>query len=72
MQNLEMYIYLDNDVTKKNLKVTIGLEKLVVIVNGVTLIDGKWKDKINTDETYWTIETGEVEEYKGRYLHINL
>lgn len=55
MQNLEMYIYLDNDITKKNLKVTIGLDKLVVIVNGVTLINGKWKDKINTEETYWTI-----------------
>ena len=54
------------------MKVTIGLDKLVVIVNGNTLIDGKWKDKINTEETYWTIENGDLDDYKGRYLHLNI
>jgi hypothetical protein len=43
-----------------------------VVVNGVTLIDGKWKDKINVEETYWTIEDGEQDGYKGRYLHLNI
>jgi hypothetical protein len=42
-----MFIYLDKDVTKKNLKVTIALDKLQVILNGNSFIDGKWKDKIN-------------------------
>lgn len=72
MQNLEMFVYLDEAITKKNLKITIAFDKLVVIVNGVTLIDGKWKDKINTEETYWTIETGDLDVYKGKYLHINI
>ena len=36
-------------VTKKNMKVTIAHDKLAVVVNGVPLIDGKWKDKINTE-----------------------
>lgn len=67
-----MFIFLDEAVTKKNLKVTIGLDKLVVVVNGNTLIDGKWKDKINTEETYWTIESGDLDDYKGKYLHINV
>lgn len=67
-----MFIFLDATVTKKNLKVTIGLDKLGVFVNGVALIDGKWKDKINTEETYWTIEDGELDNYKGKYLHINV
>lgn len=67
-----MFIFLDSTVTKKNLKVTIGLDKLGVVVNGVALIDGKWKDKINTEETYWTIEDGELDNYKGKYLHINV
>ena len=48
MQNLEMFIYLDQNITKKNLKVVITFEKLFVQVNEVTLIDGKWKDKINS------------------------
>lgn len=67
-----MFIFLDATVTKKNLKVTIGLDKLGVFINGVALIDGKWKDKINTEETYWTIEDGELDNYKGKYLHINV
>lgn len=67
-----MFIFLDATVTKKNLKVTIGLDKLGVFINGVALIDGKWKDKINTEETYWTIEDGELDNYTGKYLHINV
>lgn len=67
-----MFIFLDATVTKKNMKVTIALDKLAVSINGVALIDGKWKDKINTEETYWTIEDGELESYKGKYLHINV
>ncbi len=43
-----MFIFLDQSVTKKNMKVTIALDKLGVFINGVALIDGKWKDKINT------------------------
>lgn len=48
------------------------MQKLTVIVNGAPLIDGKWKDKINTEETYWTIESGEMEGYVGKYLHLNI
>jgi hypothetical protein len=67
-----MFVFLDQGITKKNMKVTIGGDKLGVFVNGTTLIDGKWKDKINTEETYWTIEDGELENYHGKYLHINI
>ena len=44
----------------------------MVIVNGVAIIDGKWKDKINTEETYWNIIEGEIEDYKGKYHYINV
>ncbi len=43
-----MFIFLDNDVTKKLMKVNITIDKLQVICKGVTLIDGKWKNKINS------------------------
>jgi hypothetical protein len=42
-----MFIFLDNDVNKKTLKVIISIDKLQVICKGNTLIDGKWKSKIN-------------------------
>lgn len=67
-----MFVYLDAGITKKNVKVVISLEKLFISVNGVVLIDGKWKDKVNTEETYWTIEDGELDNYKGKYMHINI
>ena len=72
IQNLEMFVFLDDSITKKNIKVTHAIDKLVVIVNGITLIDGKWKDKINTEDTYWTIENGDLDGYKGKYLHLNI
>jgi hypothetical protein len=72
MQNVELFVFLQPNDSKKNMKVTITTEKLVVLVNGSPLIDGKWKDKINAEETYWTIEEGELDNYKGKYLHINV
>ena len=50
-----MFVFLENDVNKKLTKVDITIDKLKVICKGVTLIDGLWKNKINADETYWTI-----------------
>ena len=38
------------------------------MVNGAALIDGKWKDKINTEETYWTIEDGEIDDSEANRL----
>jgi len=67
-----MFIFLEAGITSKNVKVKIVMDKLQVLVNGVALIDGKWKDKINVEETFWTIEEGELENYKGKYMHINV
>ena len=50
-----MYIFMESTVSKKQIKVDIGFSKLFVSVAGQTLIDGKWKDKINTDDSFWTI-----------------
>lgn len=47
-QNLEMFIFIDADVTKKNSKVNISMDKLEITVKGQSLINGKWKGKINT------------------------
>eukprot|EP00919_Chromeraceae_sp_WS-2016_P052332 GHVR01124203.1.p1 GENE.GHVR01124203.1~~GHVR01124203.1.p1 ORF type:complete len:111 (+),score=11.22 GHVR01124203.1:461-793(+) len=67
-----MYIYLDEAITKKNVKLNITFDKLFMSINGTAFIDGKWKERINSEESFWTIETGEIEDYKGKYLHINV
>lgn len=50
-----MYVFLNSTVNKKQLKVKLTFDGLYVNVNGETIIDGKWKDKINTDDSFWTI-----------------
>jgi hypothetical protein len=38
-----MFIFLPENITKKNLKVTYDIDNVKIIVNGTTLIEGKWK-----------------------------
>lgn len=67
-----MYIYLDSSINKKQIKVNIGLDSLKVDLAGNTVIDGKLYDKINVEDSIWTIEEGEIQDYKGKYIHINI
>jgi hypothetical protein len=53
-----MFIFVDPDVIKKSTKINFTIDKLEVTVKGQSLINGKWKNKINPEETYWTIEDG--------------
>ena len=53
-----MYIFVDSDVIGKTTKINYTIDKLDVIIKGQSLISGKWKNKINPEETYWTIEDG--------------
>lgn len=38
-----MFIFIDNTVNKKQIKVDIGLQTLKVVINGNAIIDGKLK-----------------------------
>jgi hypothetical protein len=44
-----MFIFVDSDVTKKNTKINISIDKLEVTIKGQSLINGKWKNKINPE-----------------------
>ena len=50
-----MYIFIDSAVNKKQIKVNIGLDSLKVVIAGDTVIDGKLYDKINAEDSIWTI-----------------
>lgn len=67
-----MYIFIDSSLNKKQLQVKIDVDKLKVVIAGETVIDGKWKERINSEESFWTIEDGEVQDYSGKYIHISL
>ena len=53
-----MFIFLDSDINKKLIKVKMSIDTLQVDIRGTSFIDGKWKNKINAEDTYWTIEDG--------------
>jgi len=65
-----LYVFVPKDVNKKLVKVNIGLDTLKVYVNGQAVIDGKLKGKINADDSLWTIEEGQIQDYKGKYINI--
>ena len=44
-----MYIFVDQDVNSKNTKINFTIDKLEVTVKGQSLINGKWKNKINPE-----------------------
>ncbi len=67
-----MYIYVGNDVTKKDVKINITVDTLKVVVKGETIIDGKLKSKINAEDSLWTLESGQIQDYKGKYININI
>jgi hypothetical protein len=67
-----MYIFVDKDITKKDVKVTIGLDTLKVLVKGQPIIDGKLKSKINTDDSMWELDSGQIQDYKGKYINVNI
>lgn len=41
---MHLYIYLDDDVNKKDVKVTFDPKKIFVSVKGKTIIDGEWTE----------------------------
>lgn len=48
------------------------LDSLQVVVADQAVMDGKLYDKIDPEDSIWTIEDGEVQDYKGKYIHINI
>ncbi len=44
-----MFIFLEADVSKKNMKVSFTIDKLEIVIKGQSLINGKWKNKINPE-----------------------
>lgn len=60
-----MYVYVESNVKSKVVKVDFSRKHLKVSIEGKTLIDKNFSDNINSDDSVWTLEDGEVQDYKG-------
>lgn len=58
--DLEITVDLESDVTKKDLKISFGQEKVSVKVKGETKIELTLFDKIRPDECNWTLSKGKL------------
>jgi len=66
-----MYIPIGENINKKMLVVNYNIDSLLVQIKGQEpIINGKFHEKINVDDSVWTIEDGELEGKKSRYIHI--
>lgn len=66
-----MYIPIPENINKKMITVNYNIDSLLVQVKGQEpIINGKFYEKINVDESVWTIEEGELDGKKSRYIHI--
>ena len=61
-----------DNIKGKDLTVDLQPNKLVVQIKGQkeSLIDGEFFEKINSEDSLWTLENGEIQDYKGKYVHI--
>lgn len=67
-----MFVFLPEDFNKKLLKVDIHTLSLKITYKNEVMIEGKWKNKINAEDSLWTIEDSQVQEFKGKYLHLSI
>jgi len=58
--DLEISVEVEADVTKKDLKISFGQEKISVKVKGDTKVELTLFDKIRPDECNWTLSKGKV------------
>lgn len=59
MEELTVFIPLQQDISKKQLNVNIGADKIHVSTKDgkMVFIDGEWSDKISLDDLNWCIST---------------
>lgn len=66
-----MYIPVDEGVKGKDVTVTITPSTfLVKIGKNDPIINGEFYEKILNDTSVWTIETGGILDYDGKYIHV--
>jgi len=68
LHELNMFIPVDIDLNSKQVKVAIGVQHLTVHLNGDKFIDADFPEKVNVDDSLWTLET----ENKEKFIHVSV
>ena len=67
-----MFVFLPQDFNKKLLKVKIESDHVKITHKDEVIIEGKWKNKINAEDSIWTIEDTDLEDYQGKHIHLSI
>ena len=59
LQELNMRIPIESNVKSKEIKVAISVSHLSVYIKGDKYIDADFPEKVNVDDSLWTIESEE-------------
>ncbi|KAM3144941.1 hypothetical protein pb186bvf_002946 [Paramecium bursaria] len=73
LTEVQVYVPIPFKITKKELTVKIESSSLHIQIKGeAPLVSGQLYEKIQSDESVWTITDGEIQDYKGKYIHIEI
>lgn len=69
MEEVHCYIPIDNKLKAKDFEVKLQSSRLFIKEKGKDpLIDGEYYEKVNTDDSLWTVETTEGQ----KVIHVSL
>ncbi|CAD8131856.1 unnamed protein product [Paramecium pentaurelia] len=73
LEEVQVYIPIPSTVTSKQLTVKIESSSLLVGLKGQPpIVNGQLFEKIQSDESTWLLTDGEIQDYKGKYIHISI
>ena len=55
LHEVSVYWYLEPEITKKDVKVTLAHKKCKIQIKGQTVVDAEWAKEITVDESEWMI-----------------
>jgi hypothetical protein len=66
-----MFIPIASNITTKMLTVNFNIDTLLVQIKGQPpIVNGKFHEKISVDDSVWTIEDGDLDGTKCKYIHL--
>eukprot|EP00825_Cyclidium_porcatum_P048134 TRINITY_DN7979_c0_g1_i1.p1 TRINITY_DN7979_c0_g1~~TRINITY_DN7979_c0_g1_i1.p1 ORF type:complete len:335 (+),score=111.34 TRINITY_DN7979_c0_g1_i1:227-1231(+) len=72
LDELQVYIPIEKNITKKDLFIDIQPKSLVLKINQKEFMKGEWFEQIVAEDSCWTLEDSFIQDYKGKYIHLEI
>ncbi|KRX01062.1 HSP20-like chaperone [Pseudocohnilembus persalinus] len=74
LDELQVYIPIESSLKAKQLDINIQPKEVNVQIKGSveSFLKGNWFEPINSEDSFWTIEDGDVQDYNGKYIHLQV